>query len=94
MSVLLNSSLEAAIGLTRYDEIPGEFTFRGSECFRGVETIHFTITRNEGFRKRVEGRARAVSLPTTRTQELLMLGSGDYRTGSTAFPSAGKGVGV
>ena len=39
MSTLVNSCLESLIGLTRHDEISGEFAFQGSGFVGGVEVM-------------------------------------------------------
>jgi hypothetical protein len=40
--------LEGVIGLTRHDEISGEFAFEGSGSIRGVEAKLFTIRAGLG----------------------------------------------
>ena len=70
---LLNICLQGVTALTRHNEISSEFAFRRSRFIRAAEAMAFTIARDEGIRKLVEGRAGGCYFPDTARKECLYI---------------------
>jgi hypothetical protein len=93
VSALLSSQLESSIALTRHDEIWQDFAFPATRFVRGLESA-FTIAPNEGVCNLVQGLQAVFGSLALRAQGSFMGRRGYCNTGSMAFFSARKGVGV